>query len=870
MTHPIEHKLQDYTSPAFDIEKTHLTFDLSPEATLVTNCMQMRRLSLATSKLILDGEHLELVYVKINGLDIEDFDKTESQLVVTIPQATDVFDLEIQTRIAPQNNTRLEGLFRTSGNYCSQCEAEGFRTITYYLDRPDVLSLFTTKIIADKSENAVLLSNGNLVSSGDLENGKHFAIWEDPFKKPCYLFALVAGNLSCVEDTFVAKDNREIALKIYVEPKNLDKCDHAMASLKQSMKWDESRFGLIYDLDIYMIVAVDDFNMGAMENKGLNVFNSKFVLAKPDTATDVDYEGIEAVIGHEYFHNWTGNRVTCRDWFQLTLKEGLTVFRDQEFTGDMLSRSVKRIEDVKRLKAYQFPEDAGPMSHPIQPQSYIEMNNFYTMTVYEKGAEVVRLYHTLLGEAGFQRGMKRYFERHDGQAVTVEDFRAAMSDANEIDLSQMHHWYVQNGTPKVTVETDCQAGELRIDLTQSLEKAGENFKPLMIPVGFAFFSESGNAIEIIGDSMTERQLVRNEAGSFMLLTEKTQSFRFNVGIADPIVSVFRNFSAPVEVGYDIPSEHKLTLAQFETDAFVRWEAIQSFYVKEVESWIEEQSELSHSICHIFERLFNMAQSEDSDYSLVAHSMTLPDLPWLVDRFLPQDPASVNTALKAIKSALAHRFEAAFLAIYDQISIAPGYRYNASDIALRSLKNTCLGYLVITHPEKAVQQYQQQSNMTEVWGALTSLVNVGSPEGTSLLSAFYEQWQDDALVVDKWFSLQAANRHLESVDQIKTLLQHDAFILTNPNRVRSVLGVFGRANPVLLHSIDGSGYGLLAEYIIKMDKINPQVAARLVYPFTQWRKLDESRQTLMKARLEWMMNAHSLSKDVYEIASKSLA
>jgi len=492
---PIEHFLKDYKTPDFKIEKIFLEFNLAAMNTRVSNTMQVLNVS-NQKQMVLDGEGLQLVSVVVNKQDITDECKQNSESLTIPCIGLESFELKIVTQIEPENNTALEGLYRTSGNYCTQCEAQGFRKITYFLDRPDVLTLFTTKIIADKNENSVLLSNGNLIESGDLDNNRHYAVWEDPFKKPCYLFALVAGNLEYIQDTFHTQDGRAVDLRIYVEPKNIDKCQHAMDSLIKSMKWDESRFGLVYDLDIYMVVAVDDFNMGAMENKGLNVFNSKFVLAKPETATDVDYEGIEAVIGHEYFHNWTGNRVTCRDWFQLTLKEGLTVFRDQEFTADMLSPSVKRIDDVKRLRSNQFPEDAGPMSHPIQPQSYIEMNNFYTMTVYEKGAEVVRLYHTLLGEKGFRKGMDLYFARHDGQAVTVEDFRNAMADANDIDLSQLHQWYLQSGTPVLNVKTDYEVTtkEFTITLSQSIPKLKDEFKPLLIPVKIALFSNKGEAL----------------------------------------------------------------------------------------------------------------------------------------------------------------------------------------------------------------------------------------------------------------------------------------------------------------------------------------------------------------------------------------
>jgi len=623
---PVVHYLKDYQSPKFKVQSIFLEFDLLPLNTKVANTMQIES-EQVLSEIVLDGEKLVLLSVCLDGVEITS-ECTQSDESLRVPiKGLSQFKLVIETEVAPQNNTALEGLYRTSGNYCTQCEAEGFRKITYFLDRPDVLTLFTTKIIADKSDNAVLLSNGNLIESGELPGNRHYAVWQDPYKKSCYLFALVAGNLEYVQDHYKAADGRNIDLRIYVEPKNISKCDHAMDSLKKSMKWDEERFGLIYDLDIYMIVAVDDFNMGAMENKGLNVFNSKFVLARPETATDVDYEGIEAVIGHEYFHNWTGNRVTCRDWFQLTLKEGLTVFRDQEFTADMLSPAVKRIEDVKRLRSNQFPEDAGPMSHPIQPQSYMEMNNFYTMTVYEKGAEVVRLYHSLLEESGFRKGMDLYFDRHDGQAVTVEDFRCAMSDANDVDLSQMHEWYVQQGTPVVKVRTDYlqQDSQLQITVSQDLPRLDQKFVPLLMPIKVALFSNNGEAIKVELDEETAARAVVCGKEATLKLTQKTEVFTFTNVTSQPVVSMLRGYSSPVILDYVQTNEELAGLVRFDSDSFVRWESMQTLAMREIKRNIkryEEQEPLD--ISKEFLAAFKgVLTDEKIDFSLKALTLTLP-------------------------------------------------------------------------------------------------------------------------------------------------------------------------------------------------------------------------------------------------------
>ena len=873
---PVVNFLKDYQAPQFEVSSIFLEFDLRPENTNVTNVMQVKNLN-QTSFMQLDGENLELISVLIDGIDITKKCEQAAEYLKIPVGGLDSFELIITTSINPQGNTALEGLYRTSGNYCTQCEAEGFRKITYFFDRPDVLTLFTTKIIADKADNSVLLSNGNLIESGELDNDRHFAIWQDPFKKPCYLFALVAGNLEYVQDTYHTLDNRDVDLRIYVEPKNIDRCEHAMASLIKSMKWDEERFGLIYDLDIYMIVAVDDFNMGAMENKGLNVFNSKFVLAKPEAATDVDYEGIEAVIGHEYFHNWTGNRVTCRDWFQLTLKEGLTVFRDQEFTADMLSPAVKRIEDVKRLRSNQFPEDAGPMSHPIQPQSYIEMNNFYTMTVYEKGAEVVRLYHSLLGEDGFRKGMNLYFERHDGQAVTVEDFRNAMADANNVDLVQMHQWYLQSGSPVLSVKTEYDAStkRLTVNCSQDIPKLTDEFNPLLMPIKMALYSNAGDILPLQPKEEDIERILVTDNEAILKLTQKSERFTFENIEAEPVVSLLRGFSAPVILEYDQSDEDLAKLVTFDSDSFVRWESMQTLALREITRNISQlESGKTLKLSKEFTTAFEGVLKDSSvDNALRALALTLPDLTYIGEQYHQVNVDAVYHVHRWMKIQLATQYEELFLQQYLQLNnLNQEYRYQKEDIANRKLKNTCLQYLMLlSHQIKlGEQQFNHSQNMTDVLAALESLSHTDSLEREVCLESFYSKWKDDTLVLDKWFTLQAASHHIHSLKHVKELVKHPDFVYTNPNRVRSVLGVFGRLNMLGFHQADGEGYHFLAEQVMKLDAINPQVAARIVAPFTHWERFDSKRQALMKNALQSILDNDNLSKDVYEIVSKSLS
>ena len=876
---PVIHYLKDYQAPNFDIVSVFLEFELHPTETVVTSRMQIQALS-ENKDLILAGEELTLLSVLLNGGEVGQQCVVDAESLTLkstlLPKGVETFELVVKTMISPQENTALEGLYRTSGNYCSQCEAQGFRKITYFFDRPDVLTLYTTKIIADKNENAVLLSNGNLIESGELEGNRHYAVWQDPFKKPSYLFALVAGNLECVEDQFVTAENRTVALKIYVEARNLDKCAHAMDSLKKSMRWDETRFGLSYDLDIYMIVAVDDFNMGAMENKGLNVFNSKFILAKPETATDVDYEGIESVIGHEYFHNWTGNRVTCRDWFQLTLKEGLTVFRDQEFSADMLSSAVKRIEDVKGLRNHQFPEDAGPMAHPIQPQSYIEMNNFYTMTVYEKGAEVVRLYHTLLGEAGFRKGMDLYGARHDGQAVTVVDFRNAMADANDVDLSQMHAWYVQAGTPTLTVKTHYDAGlkTYQIECRQQIVGRSESFEPLLIPLKIGLLSEQGEPMPLIPDATTAKKVMGAGDELVLRLSNSVDAFTFTDVASQPIPSLLRGFSAPVHLEYDYSDTELSLLASADTDSFVRWESFQLLALNTLKENVAryEQGQPFVNSSALTVAFANLLNDSKTDSGLIALTITLPDLTYLGEQLEVIDVEALFEAHLWLRTVLAEQFETELLAVYSRLH-QPGnvYRYHKDDIASRKLKNACLRYLMLLPQQFGLgkAQYELQENMTDVLAALETLTHTDHADRIECLEHFYQAWREEGLVLDKWFALQAASSHVDAFEQVQALVQHPDFKLSNPNRARSVLGVFGRLNLLGFHREDGLGYEFLASQIIQLDALNPQVAARIITPFTQWQRYDASRKQKMHAALERMLATPGLSKDLYEIISKSL-
>ncbi|MDG4554882.1 MAG: aminopeptidase N [Candidatus Competibacter sp.] len=870
--------LKDYTPPAYRLPAIDLRFELGEDFAMVRSRLRVERADTipANTPLVLDGQHLELIALELNGtpLAADRYRVEEDRLTLFEPPAA--FDLAVVTRIRPQDNASLEGLYQSSGNFCTQCEAEGFRKITYFLDRPDVMAVFTTTLVANKARYPVLLSNGNPAGGGELDDGRHWATWHDPFPKPCYLFALVAGHLRHLEDTFVTRSGREVTLRIYVEPENLDQCGHAMYSLKQAMAWDEQCFGLEYDLDLYQIVAVGDFNMGAMENKGLNIFNTKYVLAKPDTATDADYQGILGVIGHEYFHNWTGNRVTCRDWFQLSLKEGLTVFRDQEFSSDLGSRGVKRIEDVRVLRGSQFPQDAGPMAHPVRPDAYIEINNFYTVTVYNKGAEVIRMMRTLLGRDGFRRGMDLYFRRHDGQAVTCDDFVAAMADANDFDLSQFKRWYHQAGTPELTFSDDYDAAACVYTLTvrQSCPPTPDqpDKEPFHIPLALGLLDATGRDLPL----QLEGEDGPRGTTRVLELREPERTFHFVTIPARPVPSLLRGFSAPVKLNStEGDADLRLRLAH-DSDDFNRWDAGQTLAVRAILALIEDRRQgRAWTLPESFGGAFGQALESGADPALLALVLTLPSEIYLAEQMEVVDVDGIHAARVFVQRALAQSVREVLLTTYETLHAdgRSGYRADAEAIGRRALKNVCLEYLMQLEEDRpldlCLKQFHEAGNMTDQLGALTLLANHDGPERATALAAFYERWRREALVVDKWLALQATSRLPGALEVVKALMAHEAFNLRNPNKVRALIGAFCQANPVHFHARDGSGYTFLADQVLALNAFNPQIAARLIAAFTRWRKFDPARQQGMRDRLERILAAPGLSPDVYEIAAKSL-
>lgn len=858
--------LKEYTPPRYWIESISLRFELGEEETRVVSEMDVRRNPEATGPRILelDGEELRLGSIFLNNRSLSDSEFSVNREALWIPDVPDEFTLQIETFIKPQLNTSLEGLYKSSGNFCTQCEAQGFRKITYYLDRPDVMARFTTTIVADSEKYPVLLSNGNPVDTSELPDGLHSVTWEDPFKKPSYLFALVAGNLECVKDSFTTMSGREIDCRIYVESHNLDKCEHAMRSLKKSMKWDEETFGREYDLDIYMIVAVDDFNMGAMENKGLNVFNSKYVLARTDTATDTDFINIEGVIGHEYFHNWSGNRVTCRDWFQLTLKEGLTVFRDQQFTSDMNSATVKRIDDVNVLRTRQFAEDAGPMSHPIQPDSYVEINNFYTVTVYNKGAEVIRMIHTLLGKEGFRKGMDLYFQRHDGEAATTEDFVKAMEDANTTDLTQFRRWYHQPGTPQLDIKTDYDADKRNFKIHVSQSSSIESNRPFQIPLSIGLIDKKGNEIQ--------------NSAQIINITRAQQVIEFNDIDEEPAVSMLRNYSAPVKVNFKLDNQQLAFLMANDTDEFNRWNCAQELGLNIMLSLIDDyQQNRTLQLDAFFIQTFRQVLNDSSlDQALAARILTLPSEDYIGQNMEIIDVDAIYHVREYCKQTLAYELMDDFLQAYNDNQESE-FSLSAQAMGKRSFKNICLSYLMCSQTETAKhaaielaqKQFETAQNMTDQLSALRCLVHYTVDEGKQALVRFYQQWQTDPLVIDKWFIVQATATGTGAFAAVQSLMEHEAFDFNVPNRVRSLVGAFSQANAVEFHRLSGQGYELLADVVIRLNKTNPQIAARLLLPLIQWRKYNKSRQQMMKAQLARVANTANLAKDIYEITEKGL-
>ncbi|HJW55814.1 MAG TPA: aminopeptidase N [Burkholderiaceae bacterium] len=885
---------KNYTPPSFIVETVEMGFDLEPKATRVATRMTLKRNTNIDSKdcgLVLYGEPTQLVQLRMNGKVLHKPAYKLGKGILRIVNAPDSVILEIETINCPEENTSLMGLYVSNGNFFTQCEAEGFRKITFFPDRPDVMAKYTVMLRADKERYPVLLSNGNLIEQGDLGDGRHYALWKDPFKKPSYLFALVAGKLVCQEEDYTLKSGRKVLLQVWVEDGNLDKTQHAMDSLKNSIHWDEERFGLELDLDRFMIVAVNDFNMGAMENKGLNIFNTKFVLANPRIATDADYANIESVVSHEYFHNWTGNRVTCRDWFQLSLKEGLTVFRDQEFSADMIGsasgRAVRRIEDVRLLRQTQFPEDAGPMAHPVRPDSYIEINNFYTVTVYEKGAEVVRMYQTLLGRDGFRKGMDLYFQRHDGHAVECDDFRAAMSDANGYDLAQFERWYSQAGTPHILAEAHYDAIKKTYDLTLSQScppTPGQSTKlPFHIPVAVGLLDSGGRDMSLHpGNPISNGSAVRNQQDQTTIvleLTESRQTFHFENVMEKPIPSILRNFSAPVILEFDYADDELAFLMANDNDPFNRWDAGQrlgSRRLLELVAAIQSDTQSDHlcSIGHALGNIFRLTLNDLSlDPGFREVALTLPSEPIIAEQMEMIDPQAVHAARQLLRRMLAQELRADWLAAYTENQVSGAYTPDALSVGKRALKNSALSYLAelddLDIHVLMQRQYNQANNMTDRFAALSALINSRASGKEIALAKFYEDFQHEPLVVDKWFMLQAT-AHTTDVHSIRLLMHHPAFTLKNPNRARSLIFNFCNANPAQFHAVDGSGYIFWIEQIVSLNAINPQVAARLARALDRWRQYTPALQEKMKAALQQIADMPKLSRDVMEVVTKALA
>ncbi|NQX88010.1 MAG: aminopeptidase N [Halioglobus sp.] len=873
--------LEDYRPPAYQISRTDLHFELSEDCAVVTSTLQLQREEdQSKDSLQLQGEQLELLSVKVDGRELtgEEYRVDDDALLIhTVPVRCAI---ECRTRIRPQENTALSGLYRSGGLFCTQCEAEGFRRITYYLDRPDVMSVFTVTVDAEQRRYPVLLSNGNLKETFVLDESRHRAIWHDPHPKPAYLFALVAGDLAYVEDHFRTASHRDIRLRIYVEEKDLDKCGHAMESLKRAMRWDEEVYGREYDLDIFNIVAVDDFNMGAMENKGLNIFNASCVLCNPEVTTDAGFQRVESIVAHEYFHNWSGNRVTCRDWFQLSLKEGFTVFRDGQFSSDMGSPTVKRIEDANLLRTAQFAEDAGPMAHPVRPESCIEINNFYTLTVYEKGAEVVRMIHTLLGAESFRRGSDLYFERHDGQAVTCEDFVRAMEDASGVDLTQFRNWYSQAGTPELDINDEYDASARRYTLTveQSCPPTpGQSEKPpFVIPLAMGLLGREGN-LALPSSERIRQTEIGNKTHAVLTVDRLRQSFIFE-GIPDrPVPSLLRGFSAPVRLRYHYSRDDLCALMRGDSDGFVRWDAAQSLAI-EVLTEMGQQVVSGESVdidARLTSAWVDLLNDDSLDAAMVAEMLRLPSEEYLAELASRRGGADVDLIHQvrdALCLQLGRSVQGDLLSRYGDLAIDRPYKPDAQQIARRSLRNTCLSYLVSSDAaflDLATEQYRAASNMTDRISALRAIAFHGEDDlRDGILENFYQNWRHEVLVVNQWLQVQAAIPDDQALSRVEALMSHAEFDLHNPNNVRALVGTFANQNPVNFHRSDGAGYRLLGSVVTELNRINPQIASRLLLPLTRWRNY-RGRKDMMRAELERLAAQPDLSPDVFEIVSKSL-
>jgi aminopeptidase N len=873
---PVAVRREEYRPPAFLVDTVDLHFELVPAATLVRSRLALRRNPRAdpSAPLRLDGEQLTLVSLRLDGaaLPAGRYD-IAADGALTIAEMPDAGVLEIETRIAPEQNTEFTGLYVSGGNFFTQCEAEGFRRITYFPDRPDVMARFTVTLVADRATCPVLLSNGNPAEHGDSGDGRHFARWVDPHPKPSYLFALVAGDLVAVRDHFVTRSGRDVALAIWVRRGDEDRCGHAMLALKTSMKWDEDVFGLEYDLDVFNIAAVSDFNMGAMENKGLNVFNTKYVLAKPETATDNDYQGIETVVAHEYFHNWTGNRVTCRDWFQLSLKEGLTVFRDQEFTADQGSRAVKRLADVRRLRAAQFPEDDGPLAHPVRPDSYIAIDNFYTATVYQKGAEIVRMMHTLIGREGFRRGMDRYIARYDNQAVTIEDFVGALQEGSGADLSAFVSWYAQAGTPELSVSDDYDADKRRYTLslrqTTRPTPGQPDKKPVPIPVAMGLLGPNGGEMS----TRLAGEAAPVDGGRVLLLTDAEQKFVFEDVAAPPVPSLLRGYSAPVKLS-GMSRERLRFLAAHDTDPFVRWDSLQSYATAVILDAVAAGSGAATVLDDgLAEAVSATLAHADGDPAFAAEALVLPWEGYVADQMAVVDPDGIHAVRQALRAQIGARLAEPLRAAYDRMTDTGAYRVDGRSIGRRALRNACLAYLAAAGADGvrlARAQFDAQRNMTDVLAALDVLAATDTPDRAEALAAFHAKWRGDDLVLDKWFIIQALSPRPQTVAEVQALSRHPDFDLRNPNRVRSLVGMFSAGNQVRFHDASGDGYRFLADIVIALDASNGQTAARLVNPLGMWRRQNARRQALMRAELERILATPKLSRGTFEKASKGLA
>lgn len=862
-THQLVH-LKDYSPPDYLINQVDLIFNLHPTTTRVESTLVVQANHEKVTRsipLILHGENLKLISIELDGNTVS-YQVTPSTLIIA--QVPERFTLHIVTEINPQANTELSGLYQTRHNFCTQCEAEGFRRITYFLDRPDVMARYTTTIYADKNQYPILLSNGNRVAGGDSEDEKHWVRYEDPFKKPSYLFALVAGDFDLLQDQFITRSQRKISLQLYVEKGYLNQCSYAMAAIKKAMQWDEKTFGREYDLDCYMVVAVSDFNMGAMENKGLNIFNTKYILANPQTATDMDFIHVDSVVAHEYFHNWTGNRITCRDWFQLSLKEGLTIFREHCFDEDNTSKVVSRIQQVRQLRTVQFAEDASPLAHPVQPQSYIEINNFYTTTIYEKGSELIRMMRTLAGDAAFYRGIALYFERYDGKAVTIEELIRSIEETANLNLQQFRLWYTQAGTPQLNITDHYDPNHQTYTLTVSQHcqsTPGEaNKKPFHIPIKLGLIDASGV-------SLCDEQLLE--------LQEAKQSFTFSSIATKPIPSLLRGFSAPVHVHYEYSDADLISLFRFDSDAFNRWNAGQQYWTRFIlRSLTDYQQGIPLQLPQpMVDALKHLLETEQGDKYLLTELITVPSERLIAEQMPVIDVEGIYQVREWLQTELAIQLKPLWLSLYNENhDLSKPYQFNISELAKRSLKNYCLHYLgrLPEQSHVAAQQFEQalSHNMTDTLAALSVLTHLDTKAATNALEQFYAKWQHDPLVVNKWFSIQAQSRKLTTLSTVKHLLKHPAFSLKNPNNVYALIGTFSY-NQARFHDKKGAGYQLITEIVLKLNQLNPQIAARILKPLTNWQRYDEERRTLMKQALITINQAGSLSKDVYELVTKSL-